>query len=193
LDALLNEFKSWKKENQPLYLDLKAHESLLFDRFYPVFTVLDHILQETTAKRMKLDSDLIKIFDVGLAFLNDQFESCKIYLSTNFHNDIHELMKYDSVINYVLFAEDVRYELEEKQRKYDKDTLDKLCDKLENIIDKQLPVDGNLGLYVDEQIRVICGDNELDFYGIIDIFSDIADTLGITLYEDEEIVIGKDI
>jgi hypothetical protein len=30
-------------------------------------------------------------------------------------------------------------------------------------------------------------------YGIVDIFSDIADTLGLELYQEDEILIGRDI
>ncbi|MDD3842884.1 MAG: hypothetical protein PHD24_05505 [Candidatus Izemoplasmatales bacterium] len=193
METILKEFRFWKTENYPFYRELKEHGSLLFDRFYPVFAVMDFIEQETSAKRMRPDSDLTKIFDVGLAFLHDQFESCKIYLKTNFNDDLHAFLEYDRIINYILFIEDVRYELEEKHRKYDNKTLEKLLDKLEDIIDKKMLTDDNLALYVDEQIRLVTEENKLDFYGIIDIFSDVADTLGLTLYEDEDIVIGKDI
>ena len=193
METILKEFRFWRAENYPFYRELKEHGSLLFDRFYPVFAVMDFIEQETSAKRMRPDSDLTKIFDVGLAFLHDQFESCKIYLKTNFHDDLHAFLEYDRIINYILFIEDVRYELEEKHRKYDNKTLEKLLDKLEDIIDKKMLTDDNLALYVDEQIRLVTEENKLDFYGIIDIFSDVADTLGLTLYEDEDIVIGKDI
>jgi len=193
MDYLVSEFNSWKKENEPFYEELKEHETLLFDRFYPVFEVMSHIQKEVAADRLKWTDDLKKIFDVGLAFLHDQFESCKIYLDTDFKGDLHHFLGFESIVNYILYIEDVRYELEEHKLEYDDLLMEKLLDELEEIIDRKKPIDANLGLYVDQKVNQIIGDNKLDFYGIIDIFTDVAETLGLYLFEDDEIVIGKDI
>jgi hypothetical protein len=193
MDYLVSEFNSWKKENEPFYEELKEHETLLFDRFYPVFEVMSHIQKEVAADRLKWTDDLKKIFDVGLAFLHDQFESCKIYLDTDFKQDLHHFLAYESIVNYILYIEDVRYELEEHKLEYDDLLMEKLLDELEEIIDRKKPIDSNLGLYVDQKVNQIIGDNKLDFYGIIDIFTDVAETLGLYLFEDDEIVLGKEI
>jgi hypothetical protein len=193
LNYLFAEFASWKKENDAFYEELKEHEAMLFDRFYPVYEVMTHIVKEVAAEHLAFDESLKKIFDVGFAFLHDQFETCKIYLDTDFHQDFHAFLEYESIVNYILYIEDVRYELEEKKVEYDDTLIEELLDELENIIETRKPVEGNLGLYVDGKVSAIIGDHKMDFYGIIDIFADVAETLGLYLFEDDEIVIGKEI
>lgn len=193
MEYLFTEFDSWKNENQDFYEELQEHEAVLFDRFYPVFAVLEQIEKQVMDQTLKMDEDLQKIFDVGLAFLHDQFESCKIYLETTFQNDFHAFLEYEKVINFVLFVEDVRYELQEKNADYDDTAAEELLDKLEGIITEHQPIDENLGLYVDDRVNALIGDHDPDMYGIIDIFTDVAETLGLYLYENDDIVIGKDI
>lgn len=192
-ENLFSEFDSWKKENSALYEELREHEAAVFDRFYPVLEVLNQIEKRVGSGGLRLDEDLRKIFDVGFAFLNEQVDTCRMYLETYFKNDLHAFLEYEPVVNYILFVEDVRYELEEKNAKYDEDTAETLLDELEDIIARKKPVSENLGLYVDDRVNRIIGENDSEMYGIIDIFTDVADTLGIPLYEDDEIVIGKDI
>jgi hypothetical protein len=193
MDYLFSEYASWKKENAFFYEELKEHETMLFDRFYPVYEVMNHIEKEVAAEKLKFDEDLKKIFDVGLAFLHEQFETCKIYLDTDFKKDLHAFLAYESIVNYILYIEDVRYELVEKNLEYDDQLVEELLDELEAIIDQRQEIAENFGLYVDEKVNRIIGDHSMDFYGIIDIFTDVAETLGLYLFEDDEIVIGKDI
>ena len=192
-EYLFSEFVSWKTENADLLEELREHEAVVFDRIYPVLEVLNQMEKRVGSGSLPMDADLRKIFDVGFAFLSEQVDTCRMYLETYFKNDLHAFFEYESVINYVLFVEDVRYELEEKNVKYDEDAAEALLDELERVIAEKQPVSENLGLYVDDRVNRIIGDNDSDMYGIIDIFTDVADTLGIALYEDDEIVIGKDI
>ena len=192
-EYLFSEFVSWKTENADLLEELREHEAVVFDRIYPVLEVLNQMEKRVGSGSLPMDADLRKIFDVGFAFLSEQVDTCRMYLETYFKNDLHAFLEYESVINYVLFVEDVRYELEEKNVKYDEDAAEALLDELERVIAEKQPVSENLGLYVDDRVNRIIGDNDSDMYGIIDIFTDVADTLGIALYEDDEIVIGKDI
>jgi hypothetical protein len=192
MESLFSEYESWKKENEALYEELHEHDTLLFDRFYPVYEVMSQIDRQVTGGSLELDESLKKIFDVGFAFLHDQFETVKMYLETNFKNDLHAFLEYEAIVNDLLFIEDVRYEMQEKNLDYDNEMIEDLLDELEAIIDERKPVESNLGLYIDGKLSQILGERKMDFYGIIDIFSDVAETLGIYLYEDEDIVIGKD-
>lgn len=193
VEYLFSEFDSWKSENQAFYEELQEHEAVLYDRFYPVFAVLEHIESQVRDHRLPFDDDLRKIFDVGLAFLHDQFESCIMYLETNFHNDLHAFLEFETVVHYVLYVEDLRYELKEKNIEYDERIIDELLDRLENILlTRKMPAE-DLGLYVDDRLKALVGDHNREIYGIIDIFNDVAETLGLFLYEDNDIIIGKDL
>lgn len=193
VEYLFSEFDSWKNENQALYDELREHETVLSDRFYPVFAVLEHIESQVREQKMAFDEDLRKIFDVGLAFLHDQFETCKMYLETNFKGDLHAFLDFETVVHYILYVEDVRYELREKAIEYDEQSAEDLFDFLEEILVSHKWPEEDLGLFVDDRIRVLVGDHAADLYGIIDIFNDVAETLGLFLYEDDDLVIGKDL
>lgn len=193
MDYLFREYLAWIAENHEFYMELKEHDSPLYDRFLPVYAVLDRVYQEVKGDRMQFDSDLERIFHVGLEFLHDQFESCKLYLETKFKGDLHAFMEYAPAVNHILFVEDVRYELEEKEADYDPRKLEDLLDFLEDILDAKTGIDENLGVYVDSVVKDVVGDVDFELYGIIDIFMDVAETFGLYLFEDEDIVLGNDI
>jgi hypothetical protein len=192
MDYLFREYLAWIAENNDFYMELKEHETMLYDRFLPIYAVLDHIYREVKSDRMQFDADLERIFHVGLEFLHDQFDTCKLYLETRFKGDLHAFLVYAPVVSHILFVEDVRYELKEKG--FDEDErLDRLLDHLEMILEERGEVDENLGIYVDSVVKDVIGDADFELYGIIDIFMDVAETFGLYLFENEDIVLGKDI
>jgi len=193
MDYLFREYLAWIAENHEFYMELKEHDSMLYDRFLPVYAVLDHVYREVKGDRMQFDADLERIFHVGLEFLHDQFDSCKLYLETKFKGDLHAFMDYAAVVNHILYVEDVRYELEEKKIDYDAGKLEDLLDRLEDVLDAKTEIDDGLGVYVDSVVKDVIGDADFELYGIIDIFMDVAETFGMYLFEDEELVLGKDI
>jgi len=193
MDYLFREYLAWIAENHELYMELKEHDSMLYDRFLPVYAVLDHIYREVKSDRMQFDADLERIFHVGLEFLHEQFDTCKLYLDTRFQGDLHAFLPYAPIVNHILFVEDVRYELGEKGIVKDDAKLGELLDHLEMILDEKAEIDENLGIYVDSVVKDVIGDADFELYGIIDIFMDVAETFGLYLFEDEEIVLGKDL
>ena len=101
-------------------------------------------------------------------------------------------MHYDRVIGYLLYIEDLRYELEEHNQKSNTVAINKLVDYLEKLMINEEEIPDTLNLYVDAEVNKLF-DKSLDFHSIIDIFVEIAETLGIDLYYESEYVIGKDI
>ena len=193
MSDIYNEYLTWVLENQDLYLESKEHELSLYDRFMPIYEVLNFIYAGIKNNTLEQSDDLEKIFSVGFEYLHDQFEMTKIYLSTYFKNDFHQFMEYDEVFSTLLYIEDIRYELAEKKVKFDEDLLNQLIDEVESIIQEQKSIPENYVLYVDDTIKNLLGDQSFDFYGIIDIFVDVAETLGLYLFDEEDVTIGKDI
>jgi hypothetical protein len=68
-----------------------------------------------------------------------------------------------------------------------------LQDELESILDEKKEIPDALGIYVDDKVKALSGEHYDSFYGIIDIFMDVADALGIDIYESEDIVVGRDL
>jgi hypothetical protein len=193
MKKLLKDYQSWISDNKYIYEHLATHQSILYNRFQPVYEVLSFLYEESNSNEDSFNEDIEKIFQVGLEYLNMQFVTCKIYLEKNFNNDFHDFLHYDRVIAYLLFIEDLRYELLEKKIKFNQEELDELSDYLESIIIKKQPIQENLSLYVDARISKTIKTENYHFTGIIDIFVEIADTLGIDFFEEQEYILGKDL
>lgn len=192
MNELLNEYKSWIKENQKFINHLKSHDSSLYTRFMPVYEVLNFLYETYIKNPQEFTDDLLKIFQVGYEFLHTQIFTCNIYLEKTFNNSFHDFLEYDRVIGYLLYVEDLRYELKEKDKKIDNKIIDNLVKYLEDLMVNKEDVPNTLNLYVDAEVHRIV-DGSIDFHSIIDIFVEIAETLGIDLYFETDFMVGKDI
>jgi len=190
---LYQEYASWVKEIEDFYLELKEHHLSLYERFMPIYEVLNYLFLNTQNKKLEPSDDIERIFTVGYEYLHDQIAQCKIYLDMSFHGDFHEFMHYDELISLLFYIEDLRYELSEKSVKYNEEAIEEMITDIEGIIESKGIIPENYTLFVDDKIKSILEDQSFDFYGIIDIFVDVAETLGIYLYEDTDFTIGKDI
>jgi hypothetical protein len=193
MEELIRDYRAWSAEHHDFLAELEEHDASVFDRLYPVIKVLDHIVQGIAAKKMTSGSELEHIIQIGFEFLNDQIQTCQLYLDTMFQGDLHLFLDYEVIINYLLYIEDIRYEIAEKEYDLDVAGFDRLQEELETILETKAEIPDTLGIYVDDRVKALAADAYQEFYGIIDIFMDVADTLEIDLYESEEYVVGKDL
>ncbi|HQN74549.1 MAG TPA: hypothetical protein PK160_00750 [Bacillota bacterium] len=191
MEKLLKEYQGWLTDNKNFYEHLKSHESALFVRFQPVYDVLLVLFQEYKDHPDQGNEDIEKIFQVGLEYLNMQFFNCKMYLKKTFDNNFHHFLEYDQVISYSLFLEDLKYELVEKSVSYDEKAMESISDFLDDIIENKKEIPDNLGLYVDGKIHQMIDVDDYHFTGIIDIFVEIADALGISFDDEQDITIER--
>ena len=191
MEKLLKEYQGWFTDNKNFYEHLKSHESALFVRFQPVYDVLLVLFQEYKDHPDQGNEDIEKIFQVGLEYLNMQFFNCKMYLKKTFDNNFHHFLEYDQVISYSLFLEDLKYELVEKSVSYDEKAMESISDFLDDIIENKKEIPDNLGLYVDGKIHQMIDVDDYHFTGIIDIFVEIADALGISFDDEQDITIER--
>lgn len=193
MDKIVKDYNSWLKDNMSFIIHLDKHDSSLYMRIQPIYEVLNFLSNENQENGMDFSDDLSKIFQVGLEYLNTQVDTCKLYLEKMFNNDFHEFLTYDRVVGYILYLEDLRYEIVENNIHLNEKAINDLNDYLEKIMENKKEVPDNLNLYIDSEVHKIVDVNTLDFRSIIDIFIEIADTLGINLYSETEYVIGKEI
>lgn len=193
MERLVADYRAWKSEQESFLEELEHHETMIFDRWLPVLAVLDHIMDRWKQKKLKPSLELETIVETGSAFLNEQLQTAKLYLDTAFHGDLHQFLEYETVVCYLLTIDDVRYELAEKNATIDTEGFLALQDELESILDEQKEIPEALGIYVDDRVKSLSGTHYDSFYGIIDIFMDVADTLGIDIYESEDVVLGHDV
>ncbi len=192
MEKLLKEYQGWLTDNKDFYQHLKSHDSALYHRFQPVYDVLNYLFEEHKDEAT-MNEDIEKIFQVGLEYLNMQFFTCKLYYEKTFNKDFHEFLDYDKVISYALFIEDLKYELVEKHIDYNEDELGKLSDYLLDIIEGKKTIPDNINLYIDSKVYKIILSEEYHFNGIIDIFVEIGDALGLSFDEEKEYIIGDEL
>jgi hypothetical protein len=188
---ILKEYQSWYSENRDFFEGLKAHQSLLYTRLHPIYDVLYYLYKENKNSD-SLDEDINKIIQVGLEYLHQQVFTCKLYYEKFFNKDFHAFLEYDRVVNYILFLEDLKYELKEKNIDYDQVAYEDIVEYLELMISEKKEVPENLNAYIDSRISNFIQLDSYDFLSIIDIFVEIGDTLGLS-FDEEEIIIGEDI
>lgn len=193
MKRIVKEYNSWLKENQHFILHLEKHDSSLYSRVMPIYKVLNFLSSEYQDNGMEFNEDIVKIFQIGLEYLHSQISTCKLYYEKFFNQNFHDFIAYDSIVNYILFVEDLRYELEENKAQLNEKAINELMDYLEKIMELKAGVPENFNLYVDSEVHKIVNLEKFDFHSIIDIFVEIAETLDIDLYSETEFVLGKDI
>lgn len=193
MNIIIKEYNQWLKENQNFIINLREYDSSLYTRISPIYEVLNHLKDKYETDNVSFDIEIYKIFQVGIEYLHSQINICKIYLENTFKNNFHRFLEYDKIIGYLLYIEDLRYELQEHQISYNKKIMDNLIEYLEDMMLNLKEVPGNINLYVDSEIHRIADISKFDFYSITDIFVEIAETLDIELYIENEYVVGKDI
>ena len=193
MEYIVKEYNSWLKENQKFILHLKKHDSSLYSRIMPLYEVLNFLSNESEENGLEFNEDITKIYQVGLEYIHSQIDVCKIYLEKVFKNDIYKFLGYDRIVGYILYLEDLKYEIKESNLKLDDKKINKLTDYLENIMDSKQAIPDNINLYIDSEVHKIIDVSKLNFHSIIDIFVEIAETLGMDLYSETEFIIGEDI
>jgi hypothetical protein len=193
LDKLIyKDFAGWKIENQQIFEKFQENSNVIYDRLEPVYAVLNHIY-EMVVEGQELNEDLELIFHSGFEYLSMQFDVIKIYFETLFQENCEDFIDYSEMLLYLIYISDVRTDLESNGFNPDFEALNDLETVIENMIMERR----NDKLYVQDLMNKVFDDifSKLDYeyIGVVEIFSEIAETLGIYLYEEEDVTIGFDL
>ncbi|MGD9605402.1 MAG: hypothetical protein AB7V00_04540, partial [Bacilli bacterium] len=109
-----DDYQAYLKQNQQLIELLKQNQSPLYDRMVDVFLVLDYVNQLVNDKS-RIDEELEVIFDAGFSYFHEQWELITMIYHRYFHQDIISFTHYGSLINYLLYLDDLEETLKEKE------------------------------------------------------------------------------
>lgn len=191
-DIILKDFANWKLENDELLERFRAIDSKIYRRLEPVIAVLNYIYQRAIHQG-SLNEDLETIFNVGLSYLNTQFEVIKIYYQTLFGSDCSEIEEFGILVNYLLFINDFRSDLERFEDYVEVEKLDEVETLIEDMIAQRDNDVDTAKQALDLAVMSIVKLLDYEYTPIIDIFYEIAKSLGIGLSDDDHSIIGKDI
>lgn len=191
-NLIYKDYAAWKLENQQMLEKLQSNNNIIYDRLEPVYAVLNHIY-DLVVESKELDDDYELIFFTGFDYLSTQFEIIKIYYKTLFKENCDDFIEYSELLLYLIYISDVRNDLDANNIDSDIQSLHELEETIENMImdrrnDKVYAT--NLFNTVFEEVFKSL---TYEYVSIVDIFSEIAEALGIYLYEDADYVIGNDL
>ena len=193
MDKLIyKDYAAWKLENQEILEQFQSNNNNIYDRLEPVYAVLNHIY-DLVVEGVELDEDYELIFHSGFDYLGTQFEIVKIYYKTLFQENADDFIEYSDLLLYLIYISDVKNDLDSNDIDSDIPSLNDLEVTLENMImerNNDIVYATNLFNTVFEEVF---GKLNYEYVSIVDVFSEIAESLGIFLYENADYVIGNEI
>lgn len=189
---MYQDYATWKIENSETIGQFNDNSSVVYERLESVYEVLNHIYDMVIEKK-EIDEDLETIFQVGFNYLNTQFDIIKIYFETLFQSKCDDFAGYSNMILYLLYIYDLRIDLENNDINSDIEELNDLETNIENMIMERRDDHDFINSQMNETLAVVFGLMDYEYVSVVDVFVEIAENLGLFLYEDEDLVIGKDI
>ena len=128
-----SEYTGFRKDNEKLLSMLRNNKSLVYEYYLDAFKILGHI--EIESNHGAVDSDLDEIYDAIFPYLYEGIETVKAFYNSTFDSDYAKFHKYEGIITYYLFVEDLLLTLEgeSKYQKYVK-SVDEVLKELDDII-----------------------------------------------------------
>lgn len=191
-NIIYKDYATWKIENTETLEEFNVNSSVVYERLEPVYEVLNHIYDMIVEKE-EVDEDLETIFQVGFNYLNTQFDIIKIYFETLFQSKCDDFADYSEMILFLLYIYDLRIDLENNDINSDIEELNDLETNIENMIMERRDDQEYINSKMNETLGIIFNLMDYEYVSVIDIFVEIAENLGLFIYEDKDLVIGKEI
>ncbi|MBU1020235.1 MAG: hypothetical protein KJ847_03400 [Firmicutes bacterium] len=190
-NLIYKDYASWKIENHEVIETFKTNHSIIYERLEPVYVVLEHIF-DLAVNQEEVDEDLETIFHVGFNYLHAQFDIIKIYFETLFQSKCDDFANYSNLILYLLFIFDIKSDLENNEIDSNIPELNDLEVLIENMIMERSEKFDFINDKMNETLKVVYAKMNYEYVSIIDIFVEIAENLGLFVFEEDEIVLGND-
>lgn len=189
---VLKDYASWKIENYEMLEQFKQNGNPIYERLEPVYVVLEH-LYDIACGDEELDEDLENIFNVGFQYLHSQLSITKIYFENLFKSNCDGFEEYSEMLLFLLYIIDLRADLENHGIDSDLEVLNNTETYIENMIMERRQDYDYVREMMNEAIKQVFDLTDYEYVSIVDIYVEIAENLGVFLYEDDELLLGKDI
>ena len=179
-------------ENHETIEIFEENNSVIYERIEPVYEVVNHIY-DLLVEEKEVSEELDIIFTAGFNYLFTQYETIKIYYEKLFQSNCDDFLKYSEMVLYLLYIYDIRSDMENNDIDSDIPELNELETCIENlIVDRSTDFD-YIKNEMNKTLKVVFDKMNYDYVSIVDIFVEIAENLGIFIYEDNDLVLGNDI
>lgn len=182
---IYNDYLAFKEDKYELLEFLASKESNIIARFKHVIIVVDFIY-EKHCSNIKLSNDEEDIITVGYEYIFSRMNLIDLMLTKIFNNNKDEMEKFSKTISLILYVNDFIDEVTIKDEN-NKESLDKLSqyeDKILKLLEKkEHATDVEFCMLNDISIDIF-DELNIEYYGLNEIFYDIALELGL-IDEDE--------
>ena len=182
------DYASFKKTNEKIINYLVSKKSKIIARFSYVLMVVDYLFDKVTYDRQKLSLEEEECFEVGYQYIFDRFNTITLIAEHVFDNNYDAMEHYAKSINLLLYIIDFEDEIDSLDGDHKKEhkTFADLEDNVMKMIEaKQQVPDEYYALVDDISLQVFDGLG-INYYGITDIFYDVAIELGLIEEDDED-------
>lgn len=191
-NLIYRDYASWRIENYKMLKQLKDNDNYIYSRLEPIYAVVDHIYDSVCSEE-QLDEDLENIFEIGFNYLDRRFNVIKIYYETLFKSNCDAFQEYTEMVYYLIYLTDLREDIESHDFDPDMEELEYVEAEIENMIMERRKDFLYIKDLLNSKLKLVFEKIDYEYVNIIDIYLEIAENLGIFLYEEEEIVFGTDI
>lgn len=191
-EFILKDYASWKIENHVILDTFRNNNNMIYERLEPVYLVLEHIY-DLACEQQELDEDLETIFNIGFNYMHSQFSVIKIYFESLFQSNCEDFEDYHEMLLFLMYIFDVRTDLENHAINSDLESLNNAETYIENMIMERRKDFDFVRNMMNEALKDVFDQIDYEYVSIIDIYVEIAENLGIFVFENDEIVLGKDI
>ena len=182
------DYASWKKTNEKLIDFLIKKNSKIIARFRYVLMVVDYLFDKVVYERMKLSIEEEEVFEVGYQYIFDRFNTIQLIAEHVFNNNYDAMEHFAKSINllfYILDFEDEIDSLEGEHKEEHKRFAD-LEDNVMQMIEAKIQVPDEYYALVDDISLAVFDGLGVNYYGITDIFYDVAIELGLIEESDDD-------
>jgi hypothetical protein len=182
------DYASWKKTNEKLIDFLIKKNSKIIARFRYVLMVVDYLFDKVVYERMKLSIEEEEVFEVGYQYIFDRFNTIQLVAEHVFNNNYDAMEHFAKSINllfYILDFEDEIDSLEGDHKEEHKRFAD-LEDNVMQMIEAKIQVPDEYYALVDDISLAVFDGLGVNYYGITDIFYDVAVELGLIEESDDD-------
>ena len=182
------DYASWKKTNLKLIDYLVEKKSKIIARFRYVLAVVDYLFDQVVYENKTLNVDEEEMFEVGYMYLYDRFNTIQLLCEHVFNNNYDHMEKFAKTINLLFYITDFIDEIDslDGEHKTEHKKFADLEDEVMRSIEAKIELPDTYFALVDDISLSVFDGLGVDYYGITDIFYDIAIELGLIDEVDEE-------
>ena len=182
------DYASFKKTNEKLINYLVNKKSRIISRFSYVLMVVDYLFDKVVFEKQKLSIEEEECFEVGYHYLFDRFNTITLLAEHVFNNNYDAMEHFAKSINLLLYIVDFEDEIDslEGDHKAEHKKFADLEDSVLQMIESKTQVPDELFALVDDISLSVFDGLGIEYYGITDIFYDIAIEMNLVEENDED-------